>query len=300
MKTLKRHHTYHFSSESFGSAYNYFRYFIEHSYEIGMHKQEFFEINIVTHGSGTHYIDGGAISANVGDVFIIPPELEHGYEGGEGFDVLHILINNRFMQKNLTELRAMSGFSLLFDVEPLMRAKAGRSLHLSLDPENFLDIMDTISDRLDKNGALCADEAILNTGAFFTLVSKLCRIYTKDITSGSVLGTGEDAAFMHAFSLIHERYKEKLSIDMLAREARLSRSSFTRKFKYICKTSPAQYITAKRVEAAENMLLMTAAPISDIAEETGFYDASHLTRAFFKIHGVTPSEYRKRNKSEND
>ena len=55
-------------------------------YEIGMHEQEFYEINLITKGEGMHYIDDSRIKAEVGDVFIIPPKISHGYLGGKDFD----------------------------------------------------------------------------------------------------------------------------------------------------------------------------------------------------------------------
>ena len=46
--------------------------YLMRNYSIGMHVQDCIEINIVTRGYGLHYIGEGRISANIGDVFIIP------------------------------------------------------------------------------------------------------------------------------------------------------------------------------------------------------------------------------------
>ena len=99
---------------------------------------------------------------------------------------------------------------------------------------------------------------------------------------------------MRALSLIHERFAEKLSVDELAAVAHLSRSTFIRKFIYICKMSPAQYIMKKRIEVAENILRTSSASLFEIAERVGFYDAAHFSRTFRKLKGISPLEYRKR------
>ena len=121
---LYRDTTYYYTSDdTFSHALENVQFFVMESYEIGMHKQEFFEINIVVKGSGSHHIEKNEIPAVVGDVFIIPPEMEHGYTGGEGFDVYHILVSNRFIERNITELEQIPGFSMLFSLEPMIRAR---------------------------------------------------------------------------------------------------------------------------------------------------------------------------------
>ena len=76
--------------------------------------------------------------------------------------------------------------------------------------------------------------------------------------------------------MIHERYYDKLTIADLAKATKLSRSLFIKKFKQICGLPPLEYITVKRIEAAEQMLLNTNLSIMDIAIKCGFYDSSHF------------------------
>lgn len=90
------------------------RGFVEPDYTKGMHIQEFWEINIVMGEDGRHYIGERSIPAKRGDVFIIPPEIPHGYVGKAGFDVFHVLINNRFMEKYMADLQTLPSFFVLF------------------------------------------------------------------------------------------------------------------------------------------------------------------------------------------
>ncbi len=296
MNELKKDAKYYFKNElTFKTPLDNVHYFVMRNYEIGMHKQDFFEINIIVRGSGVHYIEGNLVEASVGDVFIIPPEVEHGYTGGEGFDVYHILLNNKFMQKNLADLQMINGFSMLFNVEPIMRARTNKSLHLKLNGIQFKNIESLLMERIDKKNYLSAEDSMISTGTVYILITKLCGIYVENNSLENRNTEVKDEAFMRSLALIHERYREKLTLEELAREARLSKSTYVRKFLYICKTTPAEYIMRKRIEVAENLLKNSNASLLEIAETVGFYDAAHFSRTFKKINGISPFEYRKNN-----
>ncbi len=55
----------------------------------------------------------------------------------------------------------------------------------------------------------------------------------------------------------------------------------------------AQYIRHQRVESAAVRLRSSAVPITDIAISLGFGDVTTFVRCFKRLHGVTPSEWRK-------
>ena len=59
-----------------------------------------------------------------------------------------------------------------------------------------------------------------------------------------------------------------------------------------------QYIISYRLKAAKRMLELTKKSIAEIAEETGFTDASYFTKTFRSTFGVTPKEWRQKFKEE--
>ena len=59
-----------------------------------------------------------------------------------------------------------------------------------------------------------------------------------------------------------------------------------------------QYIISYRLKAAKRALEVTAKSIAEIAEETGFTDASYFTKTFRQTFGMTPKEYRNKFKEE--
>ncbi len=57
-----------------------------------------------------------------------------------------------------------------------------------------------------------------------------------------------------------------------------------------------QYIISYRFKAAKKLLLFTDKSIAEIAEETGFTDASYFTKSFKAAFKITPKEYRNSSK----
>ncbi len=270
---------------------NYIQCFTMHNYSIGMHMQDFFEINIVTKGEGMHYIERNKLNAFSGCVFVIPPKIPHGYSGRKGFDVCHILINYKFIEKYARDLKLLPAFFKLFNIEPLLRSTASETLHLTLD-NNQQKKVKALTDALEEALKASNPVGIVTSNSLaMILIAYLCELFDKN--SASVPDNSPDNAFINTLTLIHEHYNEKLTIDYLAHTAQLSRSAFIRKFNEICKTSPAKYITGVRIDAARHMLLYSTLSIEEIASECGFYDAAHFTKTFVAEIGQTPNSYRK-------
>ena len=51
-----------------------------------------------------------------------------------------------------------------------------------------------------------------------------------------------------------------------------------------------------RMERARALLAGTDLPINQVAEQSGFADATYFYRAFKKANGVTPNVYRQNNR----
>lgn len=258
-----------------------------------VHMQEFFEINIISHGKGKHHIADNVINVEAGDVFVVPPMVKHAYASDEGLGIFHILLGNKFMEKNIAELQMIPSFFVLFTAEPLMRATAKSPLHLHLDEEQFSKIHKLLLESLEYQTFDDAYDATIRSSYCMMIITLLCRIYSENSQKGSEKPTGPDESFMKVISLIHERYYEKLTVEELARVARLSRNVFIKRFKQICGLPPFEYINKQRLEAAEQMLLNTNLTILEIAFKCGFYDASHLAKKFLNKYGIYPSEHRK-------
>jgi transcriptional regulator GlxA family with amidase domain len=85
-----------------------------------------------------------------------------------------------------------------------------------------------------------------------------------------------------------------LSVIALAARLTMSERSFQRWFRAETGTSPGRYVERTRVEAARRMLEQTDEGLSSIAHRCGFGTVETLHRAFRRLVGLTPGEYRER------
>ena len=93
---------------------------------------------------------------------------------------------------------------------------------------------------------------------------------------------------------INKHYQDTIQIETLANLCGLSISRFEKKFKEIFNINPNRFIIRFRITKACQALTHTQHNISFIAHDVGFYDHSHFSKAFHKIIGIYPGEYRRR------
>ncbi|MFK3730849.1 helix-turn-helix domain-containing protein [Streptomyces sp. NPDC088090] len=91
---------------------------------------------------------------------------------------------------------------------------------------------------------------------------------------------------------IETRYAEPWTVETLAREAGMSRSSFTAAFREAVGTSPARHLTARRIREAARLLAETGLPQSAVPARVGYRSRVGFHLAFRTAYGTTPGEYR--------
>lgn len=93
--------------------------------------------------------------------------------------------------------------------------------------------------------------------------------------------------------LIDERLTGPVRVGELAEQVGLSRSHFSRAFSQRFGLAPQRYILDRRIAKARGLLVETDLPVSDIAMMCGFATPSHLSKAFKRAIGLTPTAYRR-------
>ena len=107
-------------------------------------------------------------------------------------------------------------------------------------------------------------------------------------------GMSYTPAVRQAIRYTKENYSRKISLDEVAEHVHLSRAYFSMLFKKETGQKFSVYLLKVRLEAARALLCGRDLNIQEIADRTGFFDASHLSRAFKARYGCSPMEYRKK------
>ena len=79
----------------------------------------------------------------------------------------------------------------------------------------------------------------------------------------------------------------------LATIVRLNPCHFSRAFRNSFGESPLEYVIRRRMERAQDLMLSTNAPLSQIALDCGLADQAHFSRMFRRIVGESPRIWRR-------
>lgn len=95
-----------------------------------------------------------------------------------------------------------------------------------------------------------------------------------------------------AISSMRENYAGLYGVEELSDSLGVSKSHLVRVFKAAVGTSPGQYLTGVRIEAAKQLLCHREYPLEVVASLCGFSGANYLCRVFKKTTGITPAVWR--------
>ena len=84
----------------------------------------------------------------------------------------------------------------------------------------------------------------------------------------------------------------EITVEDLARRARMSPRTFARRFRASAGTTPLQWLLAQRVVLAQRLLESTDLPVEMVAVHCGFGSAATLRLHFQRSVGTAPTNYR--------
>jgi len=92
---------------------------------------------------------------------------------------------------------------------------------------------------------------------------------------------------------INSHLGDRVRVEDLAALLGLSAGHFCRAFKATFGVSAHDYLTRRRIEMAQGLMLTTCDPLGAIALSCGMSDQSHFSRWFRRIVGETPYQWRR-------
>ena len=97
------------------------------------------------------------------------------------------------------------------------------------------------------------------------------------------------------FDVIERRYPEPLSLREVAAAVSISPGHLTSTVRRRTGRTVQEWITERRMVQARRLLAVTELPVSDIGRQVGFPDAGYFARTFGKVHGMSPTSWRRVN-----
>lgn len=229
------------------------------------------------------------------DILIIPPGTLHELTPPPAGYRLVLLFD-------LSALNKFKGFTRLFSLFSLSSLITAETMPEICREEQELLIR--VAEEYADGGDLAEPSILALLIQFFVLLAR-----NKDDTVPSSLPAmqpNKQREYIEKFNIIFEyiehHYMEDITLDSVAAQIGFSKFHFSRLFRQFTDTSFYDYLCARRIKAAESLLLDPNLPITEVALQSGFASISTFNRVFKKIKECTPTEFKefyKGNKQNN-
>ena len=260
--------------------------FVKRAYQRDMHTQEYYEIVMIGRGVGIHYVANERFFTSTGDVFVIPPHTPHGFYPIECLDVYHLILRRDFLKRYAELLSGVKNLTSILEKGGLNGRNA-----LSLGYDKFKEIKLLFKEMTVYHKSTDTTCHTIQASIAVAILSIISHLYTKIDPKRDSLTLSRNA-IINLLPSINDRIGERLTVEGLAKETNLSRSTFIRRFTEICKTPPYHYIAEVRMKAALDAIYEGVLSLTEIAQKCGFCDSAHLSREFRKKYGISPLEYK--------
>jgi YesN/AraC family two-component response regulator len=256
----------------------------------------FFEIVQILEGEGVREVNENFFSYKKGDIFLFTPLDCRGFKSIKATKFCSI----RFSEVFLTDYKsiAMRERITLW----LKQLEQIFYQHNRFEPVIIRDKNDCkmITGLIDNLGNEFNHKQAYFEDNLQHLITIILNLLSRNVISYSTVGDQHGEPLINKI-LLHIRQnisnKEELRVKYLAAKFNLSANYVGEYFKKITSESLQDYIKLYKMKSVEQRLIFSDHRISEIADELGFTDESHLSRQFKKYSGYSPTEYRKNKRS---
>ncbi|QRR00842.1 helix-turn-helix domain-containing protein [Dyadobacter sandarakinus] len=256
-------------------------------WEHSVHKHTYFEIIFILNGSGMHHINGHAYEYASDDVFLLGPEDFHHFEIAETTEFCFVRFEESIDKQQFGQSEPAW--------QPIIKALLNTSSQSrgsividKLEKQKLLHLLATLE-------AECANERsayfeIVRDSILRSMLLVLARNLFSQSSSNKVKKASIEAILMHIRQHIFQ--PEFLTIGHLAVTFNYAPTYVSLFFKRHTGESLKHYIIRYKVRIIESRLLYSNRTLTEIADEFGYTDESHLCKQFRKYTGVSPVSFR--------
>ena len=140
---------------------------------------------------------------------------------------------------------------------------------------------------------ICSSELLL---IFMPVIVTVCADPHNGIQLPSLSGLQRYSGLLE---YLQTHLKTPLSVMEMAQLAGMGKELFVKKFRLDTGCSPKRFFHWLRIRVAEQQLLRSERSVKEVAEELGFCNEFYFSRFFKKYTGVSPTQFRRRNRFEN-
>jgi AraC-like DNA-binding protein len=145
----------------------------------------------------------------------------------------------------------------------------------------------------DARSARPAGQGMLSRVADIIVLQAVRDWLARSSSDSGWLGALSDPHVGRALTAVHRDVETPWTLATLAREVGMSRSAFAARFVALVGEPAMRYVVRWKMQLAADALGREALPIAAIAERVGYQSEAAFSRAFKRIHGISPGAVRR-------
>ena len=237
-----------------------------------LHWHDYFEMEVITQGNGSYYINGMKFPLRRGSVYLVTPVDFH-------------LIKGDFEICNLAFTEAMVSQEVL---DRIVSANPTSVVTFEEDEFSFIEkTLKKLQNEYEKD-SLLRDEA-MKALLDYVLISYLRRIEHADEDVSR-----SDIAVMRVVSYIKFNFKKKLTLAEAADAVHLTSNYVGEIFTKRMGITFNAYLMQTRLNYAKNLLMRGNCSVEEVALNSGFGSQTYFSDCFKKQFGYTPTAVRQK------
>lgn len=251
------------------------------------HVHDFIELVYVCSGEATEVVNGEAYEMTRGDLLIMDYGCRHVVEARKHFSYFNILI----YAKALEESRIVFQKSFLELTGKCLEALSPQKRHMKLSffGKEKVKVEQLLESIISEQSSELLFGDIMKESYMVLLLIEIIRKQKECIEK-------REKGFAEILLYIDSNLMQQFSLEDFALRFFYNPSYFSRLFKKKTGETFRSYILKKRMEKAAWLLKYSELSVEDIINEVGYESRSSFFRTFNKLYGMTPTQYRKREK----
>lgn len=265
-----------------------------------LHTHDYYQVWYVLRGYCEHYVEGEQHIMKAGDAFILPQNMEHSTQIGEGgrvlccefsLDEVLLGVSDAYF-KNLRDITHGMSFAMLFQKD--IRDVRTCFCFSGETQQKIEALLIRMLKGYEEAEVLYEDFLQVQ---IIELLLLFAQEYLKspDASPSEKLYQRYKSIVQDVLEYIDIHYDEQLTLESVCKMSMMSKTYFCYLFKLQTKKTFVEYLVDLRISKSMEMLSSTSRSITEISQDVGFQNSTHFARTFKKIKGITPREYRHKN-----
>ena len=237
-----------------------------------IHWHDFFEIEIVLGGKGTHNLNGTIYNLEEGSIYLLTPTDYHDVCPKNNLDIFNIMFNETLLSDEFLSLITSCKGNLFFKLENKELEEVKQLCNIMLEEYTQKN---QYRESYIRNMLECFLIHILRKGELS--VSK----YKKS-----------SIQIQRAIQYINLHFKDNPSLAEIASVVGSNPNYFCKKFKEETGMGYSDYLTERKLKYAKRLLKAGGFTVTEICFASGFTSMSNFMRVFKEKTGKNPTQYK--------